>query len=676
MKFPTIVRQSECEGDAWSWSALPCRGRSADGVFRWSRVSWVVLLAFTANGCNALLVQGPGSEDLWSQMRGEVRADNLGGEEMVLVDRTGQPLAAAGGRQEPTSVPLDAAEIGASGRPAESASVDQATAAVATPESDEPQPGAPSPPLSAGRDRISAWSDFDLDLELNSAASAQSPNQPPTQSQRQSQALTGAETSLALPAETAPLAQERRLASGSTGAPPVAPSPAAQGQSFRVQVTDDRPTDPQASRAVWDEAQQAREEAKAEAMFQAVQRVTQQGMSRLSGTGSDATASPALANLLMEQVQGSLSEDQIQQATRALDSWEALDSAPTFDLRGNRPLRLDAAPPLSAPAASGFPPPPAASPTRAAAEGPQAYGPQAYRPASLGSATDSSQSSSPGNEAAGPATQPVGWTDATPVPGGRIPTTDPAAAGEVPSEEHWRMALQKAMVAVERAIPQAGHPQEQQSLEIYLRLLRLLAGDTDQAVGTIESLPKDRQAFWREQLFALSQIVQAPTDEQEALLVNHSRQATKALAHMHNAIQALQNEATLQLRQVQFCQEIRSFGDYDRAKSTLVAAGDPMLIYCEVVNYRSERISDGNGESFQTNMVPSYLIFDDRQRVVSQKEFAVVRDQCRSRRQDFYLVLQLEVPNLPRGKYHVQVSVEDLEGGKIAVSVPLAFQVR
>lgn len=619
MKSPTTDRQRECEGDAWSRFALPCHGRSADGAFGWSRVFLVVLLAFAANGCHALLVQGPGSEDLWSQMRGEVRADNLDGEELVLVDRTGQPLSTAVVRQESANVPADSIDIGAADGQAESASVDQATAAVVTPEPDKPQLGASSPPLSAGLDRISAWSDFNLDLELNSAA---------------------------------------------------------PGQSYRVQVTDDRPADAQASRAVWDEAQQAREEAKAEAMFQAVQRVTQQGMSRLSGTGSDATASPALANLLMEQVQGSLSEDQIQQASRALDSWESLDSPPTFDLRGNRPLPLDSMPPLSAPAASGFPPSLAARPDPTVGEGPQAFGPQAYRPASLGSATDPGRSSSAGSEAAGQATQPVGWTDAATIPGGRILGTDPSRADEAHSEEHWRMALHKAMLAVERAIPQAGHPQEQQSLEIYLRLLRLLAGDTDQAVGTIESLPKDRQAFWREQLFALSQIVQAPTDEQEAMLVNHSRQATKALAHMHNAIQSLQNEATLQLRQVQFCQEIRSFGDYDRAKSTVLTAGDPMLIYCEVVNYRSERISDGNGESFQTNMVPSYLIFDDRQRVVSQKEFAVVRDQCRSRRQDFYLVLQLEVPNLPRGKYHVQVSVEDVEGGKIAVSVPLAFQVR
>ena len=67
---------------------------------------------------------------------------------------------------------------------------------------------------------------------------------------------------------------------------------------------------------------------------------------------------------------------------------------------------------------------------------------------------------------------------------------------------------------------------------------------------------------------------------------------------------------------------------------------------------------------------------DANQQVVSQKEFAVVRDRCRSRRQDFYLVLQVDAPNLPPGKYHLQFSVEDLEAGKIAVSAPLTFQIR
>jgi len=168
----------------------------------------------------------------------------------------------------------------------------------------------------------------------------------------------------------------------------------------------------------------------------------------------------------------------------------------------------------------------------------------------------------------------------------------------------------------------------------------------------------------------------SPEAEQEVGFVNHSRQATKALTHLQKAMQSLRSEATLQLRQVHFCQEIRSFGDYDRARSTIAGPGDPLLIYAEVLNYLAQRISSSAGESFQTSLIPSYSIFNDQQQVVSQKEFAVVRDQCRSLRQDFYLVLQVEVPNLPDGKYHIQVSVEDVEAGKIAVSAPLTFQVR
>jgi len=571
-------------------------------------------------GCHTLLMQGPGSADAWSRIRGEVRGDETGVEELILVDRTGQPVSGPAGHRVVDDNNPTADGVTAS-RTTESISRAPLAISATSARAAESAGGAISGGISQDLNRMSAWSDFDLDLELNAVPAVSSAGM------------------------VAPQSPERSLERGSNLPTAASRARVTQGQSFRVQVTDERADEPQGNATAWDASQQAREEAKAEAMIQAVQRVTQQGMSRLSGAGSNSTASPALANLLMEQVQGSLSEQQIQQAHRELDSWEGLEMAPAFDLRGNR----------------------------------QAFGPQSYRPASLGSDTGGRLALAGGSaEDDGNVDQPVrsiGSTDAATILGRRIATTDSSGSNDS-DQEHWRMALQKAIVAVERAIPQAAHPQEQQSLEIYLRLLRLLAGDTDQAVGTIEVLPKDRQVFWREQIFALSQIVQTPAEEQEAMLVNHSRQATKALAHMHNAIQALQNEATLQLRQVQFCQEIRSFGDYDRAKATVVAAGDPMLIYCEVINYRSERISDGNGESFQTNLVPSYQIFDDRQRVVSQKEFAIVRDQCRSRRQDFYLVLQLEVPNLPRGKYHVQVSVEDVEGGKIAVSVPLSFQVR
>ncbi|MDP1560277.1 MAG: hypothetical protein Q8M16_02665 [Pirellulaceae bacterium] len=378
------------------------------------------------------------------------------------------------------------------------------------------------------------------------------------------------------------------------------------GQSFRVQVVDNEPSVREQN--LLDPAQTA----SAQAMVQAIQQVTQQGLGRLANNRSDSAASPALANLLMDEVQNSTRSNQAQQASLALQNLETDNEVPAFDLSGNRPLTT-----------------------------------------------------------VNPDSPNTGGTTAS------IDSSGSVVASNTPAVQiAWRPAIQQAIRSIEQSVSQAKEPQEKQNLEIYLRLLQLIAHDPDEAVRNIESLPKHRQNFWREQIFALSQIIQAPESDQELMFVNHSRQATKALAHLQNAIEALKNEATLQIRQVQFCQEIRSFGDYDLARSTLVASGDPMLIYCEVFNYSAQRLNDSSGDHFQTSLVPSYVILDSQQQPVSQKEFPAVRDRCRSRRQDFYLVLQVEVPNLPPGKYHLQVNVEDLAAGKIAPAAPLTFQVR
>ncbi|MBL8855048.1 MAG: pentapeptide repeat-containing protein [Planctomycetaceae bacterium] len=384
----------------------------------------------------------------------------------------------------------------------------------------------------------------------------------------------------------------------------------AVGQSFRVQVVDEEP-----NHADQEELERARL-ASSQAMVNAIQQVTQQGVGRLANNRSNSEASPALANLLLDQVQNSISANQVQQASLALQNLEGSLDVPAFDLNSNRPV---------------------------------------------------STAQEATNRVAGPNVASAN----TPVESQAVVANTNAAAVQIA----WRPAIQQAIRSIEHSVSQATDPQEKQSLEIYLRLLQLIAHDPEQAVRNIDSLPKNRQNFWREQIFALSQIIQAPEADQEVMFVNHSRQATKALAHLQNAVESLKNEATLQVRQVQFCQEIRSFGDYDLARSTLVSAGDPLLIYCEVFNYSAQRLNDANGDHFQTSLVPSYMIVDSQQQVVSQKEFPAVRDRCRSRRQDFYLVLQVEVPNLPPGKYHLQVNVEDLEAGKIAPAAPLTFQI-
>ena len=536
-------------------------------------------------GCNAML---PTAAFFNGGLNRSANPSESSGE-FVLVDRTGQSLAGESAAQGPTAenaLPSSAeAPIPPSVVAQRTAlSLESPTTSVSTTQPSTPESTraalrtAPSPPTTT-----------------TTSTTTTIPPTPTPAPQSDEIHLVGPTPGLIAPTESG------------TSSWPATNSP--QGQSLRVQVTNDSPGADEPT------GMTPAEYAASQSMAQAIQQVTQRGLGRLASGQTDSAASPALANLLMDQVQQSVSNNQLQQASLALQNLETAAEFPAFDLRSNRPLN---------------------EPT-----------------------------SNPTNQAVAPASVTL---DAPPAVAA---TTDPAA-----DSLNWRTAIQQAVDSIERSIAQSSQPQERESLEIYLRLLKLIAHDPDQAVRSIDSLPKHRQNFWREQIFALSQIIQAPEADQEVMFVNHSRQATKALAHLQNAIDSLKAEATLQLRQVQFCQEIRSFGDYDLARTTLVAPGEPMLVYCEVFNYSAQRLNDAGGDHFHTSLLPSYLIMDSNQQVVSQKEFSVVRDRCRSRRQDFYLVLQVEAPNLPAGKYHLQISVEDLEAGKIAVAAPLTFQIR
>jgi hypothetical protein len=568
---PSRFETNQTRGLLWSLSG--CLGTTGS-------IGWMSLALVSSLGCQAIL---PSGFMLSRQAEQEASPDTS--REIVLIDRTGKPLPG----EQPAGSTTN-------------------SVGPTQPTTETPQP-APSPdPKSIPAVPESNVSNADganrVGPELNQASPTQNlvdsqPTNPevplvPPSTEPASQATSRAQTGSVAqfgPSET------------SANSSPAAVSTTA-GQGLRVAVVADASGPPPS------EGIPAADVARSEAMAQAIQQVTQRGLGRIAGGRSDDAASPALANLLLDQVQQSVSSNQIQQASLALQDMESSREIPAFDLNTNRPINA------------------------------------------------------PNHASDLPGESTIAAPSAT--------TMGDAANVNV----EWRPAIKQAIQSIERSIAQTSNLPERESLEVYLRLLRLISQDPDQAVRSIESLPKQRQNFWREQIFALSQIIQAPESDQDAMFVNHSRQATKALAHLQNAVESLKSEATLQLRQVQFCQEIRSFGDYDVARTTVVSPGDPMLIYCEVLNYLAQPSNDMGGGHYQASLVPSYTIFDDRQQMVSQKEFAVVRDRCRSRRNDFYLVLQVEVPELSNGKYHLQVSVEDLEANKIAVSAPISFQIR
>lgn len=241
----------------------------------------------------------------------------------------------------------------------------------------------------------------------------------------------------------------------------------------------------------------------------------------------------------------------------------------------------------------------------------------------------------------------------------------------------WKTDLTAATRSLRRSLVQTTDQGERQTLEVYLRLLELISSDHDAAVRTIESLPPEMQDFWRHQLFALSQITRRPEQQQDALFVNNSRRATKTLGHLRDAMSSLQSVASLRLSHLTFCDQVRSFGDYDIATATTVSSGDPLLVYCEVENYSARRQAGTQGERFLTRLSPSYAIYNDQRQIVFQEDYPVVEDQCKTLRQDFFLTLQLQLPtSLTTGRYHLVISVEDLEGSKIATGTPLTFHVR
>jgi len=93
-----------------------------------------------------------------------------------------------------------------------------------------------------------------------------------------------------------------------------------------------------------------------------------------------------------------------------------------------------------------------------------------------------------------------------------------------------------------------------------------------------------------------------------------------------------------------------------------VAAGQEMLLYCEVVNFVSERQEDG---SYLIDMPLTLEIYEGDRRVWSWDAATV--DNSLNRRNDHYIATRFYVPaKLRPGEYSLKVTVRDRKGNKSA----------
>lgn len=121
----------------------------------------------------------------------------------------------------------------------------------------------------------------------------------------------------------------------------------------------------------------------------------------------------------------------------------------------------------------------------------------------------------------------------------------------------------------------------------------------------------------------------------------------------------------LALTQLTFCSEVTSFGVVTPFTSNEFAAGQPVLLYAEVENFKSQPVQQG----FRTALKSSYQILDAGGRRISGTEPQLMEETCHTPRRDYFLRYRLNLPaGLAAGSYTLQLSIEDTLSQKSAVS--------
>jgi hypothetical protein len=108
----------------------------------------------------------------------------------------------------------------------------------------------------------------------------------------------------------------------------------------------------------------------------------------------------------------------------------------------------------------------------------------------------------------------------------------------------------------------------------------------------------------------------------------------------------LQSATRLHLARVCLCRQVDGFGQVVEFPDAQFAAGEDILIYCEIDNFTSQKETNQSGPFHRTSLSGSYLVIDGDGEVVAEHEYPVVDDISQAERDDFFLVFPTQIPSL------------------------------
>jgi hypothetical protein len=257
-------------------------------------------------------------------------------------------------------------------------------------------------------------------------------------------------------------------------------------------------------------------------------------------------------------------------------------------------------------------------------------------------------------------------------PGG---SANPALASTTLQGAYWQDALQKltALVEAEVAATQPGLSEAERveftKKQVWLRMLYLMAQQPERAHSAIPGLDPAEQEFWTALFWAVSNYFDTQS------LRDTPERAAVTLEQLDYAQDRLERLAALQLKNVNFCYKINSFGNFESWQRDEFRPGQPVLLYAEVSNYESRPQSDGR---FMTRLKSFIEIRrgDVDGPVIENNALTPTEDVCRSMRKDYFHSYTIDLPqHLTPGPYTLVLRVEDEFSGKTAVQ-PIRFLIR
>ncbi len=253
---------------------------------------------------------------------------------------------------------------------------------------------------------------------------------------------------------------------------------------------------------------------------------------------------------------------------------------------------------------------------------------------------------------------------------------NPASSSNLPpAAAYWQEGLQRltSLIEAEVAARQPGLSEAERHeyvrWQVRLRMLYLMADQPQRAQQAIPGVDPAEQEFWTGTFWALSNYFDAQA------MPDRSERASQTVAQLASASRRLQESARLELRNVNFCFKIDGFGNISRFERDEFRPGQPVALYAEVRNFKSEPTVTGHYRTRLKSAIEIRRGGADGE-PVAQNTFPPTEDLCRNLRTDYYHSYELHVPpNLPAGPYTLLLTVQDELSGKAATQT-LSFLVR